>query len=142
MQIINSIICVLVLTLSSIIEKMVVKDHHYIHLSVVRLVYMLLITCIILVLFFPKEFTVVKLQKSMLDYNIILIALLTAIGIILYYWLLTAVDLYLAANIWIISILFTVIGASLFLKESISVSQWVGITITFMGLFILGVAAK
>ena len=142
MQIINSIICVLVLTLSSIIEKMVVKDHHYIHLSVVRLVYMLLITCIILVLFFPKEFTVVKLQKSMLDYNIILIALLTAIGIILYYWLLTAVDLYLAANIWIISILFTVIGASLFLKESISVSQWAGITITFMGLFILGVAAK
>jgi drug/metabolite transporter (DMT)-like permease len=94
------------------------------------------------VLFFPKEFTVVKLQRSMLDYNIFLIALLTAIGIILYYWLLTTVDLYLAANIWIITILFTVIGASLFLKESISVSQWVGITITFMGLFILGVAAK
>lgn len=142
MQIINSIICVLVLTMSSIIEKIVVKDHHYIHLSVVRLVYMLLITCIILVLFFPKEFTVVKLQKSMLDYNIILIALLTAIGIILYYWLLTKVDLHLASNIWILAILFTVIGASLFLKESISVSQWVGITITFAGLFILGVAAK
>ena len=142
MQIINSIICVIVLTLSSIIEKMVVKDHHYIHLSVVRLVYMLLITCVILVLFFPKEFTVAKLQKSMLDYNIFLIALFTAIGIILYYWLLTAVDLYLAANIWIITILFTVIGASLLLKEKISMAQWTGITITFAGLFILALAAK
>lgn len=142
MELLNSIICVIVLTLSSIIEKLVVKDHHYIHLSVVRLVYMLLITCIILVLFFPKEFTVAKLQRSMLDYNIILIALFTAIGIILYYWLLTKVDLHLASNIWILAILFTVIGASLFLKESISVSQWVGITITFAGLFILAVAAK
>jgi len=142
MQLLNSIICVIVLTLSSIIEKIVVKDHHYIHLSVVRLVYMLLITCIILVLFFPKEFTVAKLQKSMLDYNIFLIALFTAIGIILYYCLLTTVDLYLAANIWILAILFTVIGASLLLKEKISMAQWAGITITFAGLFILALAAK
>jgi drug/metabolite transporter (DMT)-like permease len=142
MQLINSIICVVVLTLSSIIEKIVVKDHHYIHLSIVRLVYMLLITCIILLVFFSKEFTVAKLQKSMLDYNIFLIALFTAIGLILYYWLLTKVDLHIASNVWILAILFTVIGASLLLKESISIVKLIGITITFAGLFILALATK
>jgi drug/metabolite transporter (DMT)-like permease len=98
---------------------------------------MLLITCIVIIILYPQEFTSKHFVKSLLDYNVILIGVFTAIGMLLYYWLLTKMDLYMVSLIWIVIILLVLIISFMYFKENINMIQWFGIALAIIGLSLI-----
>lgn len=119
-----------------IMEKRAVSKHHYMHFSTARMFYILLITLVILFIMQPSVLSSRELYVSMKDPMVGIIGIFTALAIILYYWMLSRKDLWWMTMLWPIVMLLTIIGACIFMKEQISWKQWIGIIVTYIGLFI------
>lgn len=135
-------VCVILLTVSAIIEKYVVNNHSYVHFSFARLFYMLVISLFVMILIEPGVLTTKAFKQSMTDGNLILVGIVTALGLLIYYWLLKKQDLYIVTLLWPIMMVLTIIGANIFLKEALTMAQWIGIFVTFVGLTIILINKK
>ena len=134
MEIIASIICIAILTYSAVLEKFVVGKHNYMHFSLARIFYMLAITIVFIVVYDPKVLSSKAFYVSLKDVNVILVGTLTAVAMILYFWLLTTKDLYIMSMIWPSVMVLSIIACFFVIKEKINWIQWFGIVITFVGI--------
>lgn len=130
------ILYVLIFACVGLLEKYAVDKHHYMHFSTVRMFYILLITIVILLVMEPSVMSSKAFYSSMKDPMVGIIGIFTALAIILYYWMLSKRDLWLMTMLWPVVMLLTIIGACIFMKEKISWRQWIGIFVTYLGLFI------
>jgi len=125
--------CILLLTYVSVLEKIVMNKHNFMDIALSRLFYMLLILLVIIIIYNPRLLTSESFMKSMKDPQIMLIGGFTTIGALLYYFLLSSKNLYMMSLIWPLIMIFTIIAAYMFLKESLNKFQWLGIILTFIG---------
>lgn len=125
----------------SIMEKHAVSKHNYMHFSASRVFYILIITLALLFVMQPSVLSSKAFYESMRDPMVVVIAVLTAFAIILYYWMLSTRDLWMMTMLWPVAMLLTIIGACVVMKENVSRRQWIGIMVTYVGLFIIFVNA-
>lgn len=128
---------VLFMTIVGLFEKHAVINHHYMHFSMSRVFYMLLLTLIIILIFDPSVLSSKALYTSFKDPVVFWIGILTGLSMFMYYWLLTSKDLFFMTLLWPLIMILTIFGAAIFIKEKITPIQWFGILITFVGLFIV-----
>lgn len=131
-------ICSYILLFSCVglLEKHAVTKHNYLHFSTARMFYILLITLILLLIMQPNVLMSREFHNSIKDPLVGIIGVFTAFAIILYYWMLSKRDLWLMTILWPIVMLLIITGACVFMKEQITLKQWIGILITYIGLFI------
>lgn len=141
-DIIGSVICVITLTIAAVLEKFVVERHDHVHFSFARLFYMLLIALVVMIVVEPNVVSTSAFRASMIDINLIIVSLTTSIGLLIYYWLLKSNDLYIVSLVWPVTMVLSVIGGYIFLKETLTWLQWIGILVTFVGLTMILIYKK
>lgn len=132
------VICFYVLLFAcvGILEKHAVTKHQYIHFSTARMFYIFLVTLVILLIIQPTALSSSAFYTSMKDPVVIVVGTFTAIAIILYYWMLSKKDLWYMTMTWPLVMLLTIIGACIIMNEQVTMKQWIGIFITYVGLSI------
>ena len=126
----------------NLLEKLAVSNHHYWHFSLSRIFYMLLVSLILIVIIEPKVITTSSFRKAMSDPSIFAISLLTTVAMITYYMILTHKQLWMSQMTFPIIVILTILAGSLFLKEKITLLQWTGILITFVGTILTYVSSR
>jgi drug/metabolite transporter (DMT)-like permease len=126
--------CVLIFTFVGVMEKFVTNKHHLIDMSLSRVFYMLIMVLIVIIIYNPKVLSSQAMRTAFKDPALIAIGLCTTLGMFLYYWLLERSHLYLVSLLWPMITILTILAACIFIKESLSVMQWIGVALTFIGI--------
>lgn len=116
------------------IRKTAVNKHNYIDVSLARLFYILLIIIICISIYDPNVLSSESFKTCVKDPVILIVALLTNIGMLAYYWLLASGDLNMVSLIWPIIMLLTIVASCLFIGERVNTWQWIGIAMATIGL--------
>jgi len=130
-------VCVLLFSYVGLLEKKVVGKHHYVHFSLSRVFYMLLLVLVIILIYDPSVLNSKTFRASVKDPHVAMVGAMTALAMLLYYWMLTHKELYIMTMMWPIITLETVAFACLFAGEKLSFVQWLGVLLTSVGVFLV-----
>jgi drug/metabolite transporter (DMT)-like permease len=131
------IACVLLFSYIGFLEKKVVGKHHCVHFSLSRVFYMLLIIVALILVYDPAVLSSKAFLDSVTDPHVALVGVITALAMLLYYWILTHKALYITTMMWPVITLLTVVFACMFAGERLSVIQWSGVLLSTVGVFLV-----
>lgn len=134
---IGVVVCIMLFTYVGILEKKIVGKHHYMHFSLSRVFYMLLLVMAMILVYEPSVLTKRAFWNAVGDHQVVLAGALTALAMVLYYWMLTSKDLYVMTMIWPVITLLTVAWACVFAGERLSALQWGGVVMTSVGVWLV-----
>lgn len=130
-------VCIVLFAYVGILEKKIVGKHHYMHFSLSRVFYMLLLVMFLILIYEPRVLSSRAFWGAASDPYVITAGALTALAMVLYYWMLTHKDLYLVTMIWPVITLLIVAWACVFAGERLSPLQWVGVILTSVGVWLV-----
>ena len=131
------IVCVLLFSYIGLLEKTVVGKHNCVHFSLSRVFYMLLIILALILIYDPTVLSSKAFLASVTDPHVAVVGIMTALGMLMYYWVLTHNELYIATMMWPVITLLTVTFACMFAGESLSMLQWYGVLLSTVGVVIV-----
>lgn len=138
-SIVMMIVFVLSIVYVTFLEKCAVDSHKFSHFALSRLFYMLLVTLILVIIIEPRVLSSADFLRSVKDPWVLLVAILTASSMFLYYYLLSQNKMWKLQLLFPIIMILSIIVAHIFLKEQINKIQWFGIGLAFIGIVIASI---
>ena len=125
---------VLILSYVALLEKRAIRAHRITHFSLSRAFYMLLLVLVVMLVLEPRVLASSDMRAALRDPVVLQAGALTALGMLMYFWVLSRVPLSRASMVWPAVMLCTVVAAAAALSEPLTAVQWAGVSVAVIGL--------